>query len=114
MPKPPFNYKPTHKRITVQQGLKLSGASEIPASYSDTFVVLNEAETGMASLYFYQRQFDDSKTTEYGTTEGDLYGGAKCISRIVMSRVAIDKLLIALAENRGFNLVPRESGEDKK
>lgn len=69
----------------------------------------------MASLYFYQRHFDDSKTAEFGTTEGaELYAGAKCVSRIVMSRLAMDKLLVALAENRGFTLVPKEKREEEK
>lgn len=90
--------------------VQLVGTGEVPATYSDVFVVVNEAETGMGSLYFYQRLLAD-RGVALGHTETSataIYSPkAKCVSRIVMSQVGIDKLLGALAENRGFTITPK-------
>src|SRR5262249_25458614 len=111
MAKPPFKFRPTSVAAKVSQTVKLHGSADVPVTYSDTFVVLNEAATGMASLYFYQRQLDDRSAQIGSTVTGELYSGAKCVSRIVLSPLAIEKLLIALAENRGFDLTPKAKEE---
>jgi hypothetical protein len=109
MGKTPFQFKSTGKPAGEGANtVKLIGSSEVLATYTDTFLVLNEAATGMASIYFYQRQVDD-RTVQLGTTAtGEWYAGAKCVSRIVMAPLAVQKLLAALAENRGFTLTPQQ------
>ncbi len=118
MAKTPFKFKPTGQspsgRMSEQkEDVKILGSSDILGLYSDVFLILNEAETGMANIYFYQRQIADSRAT-FGTTQPvGLYSTARCISRIVMSKEGIDKLLGALAENRGYTLTPKPKVGDE-
>lgn len=58
MAKTPFQFKPT-KSTQGNQRVELVGTPDVVATFSDVFVVLNEAGTGMGSIYFYQRQLSD-------------------------------------------------------
>jgi hypothetical protein len=113
MAKPPFQFKPAKSSLPKggEQGVQLTGTDEAVASYSDIFVVANEAETHMASIYFYQRQLADREVF-LGRTEKGLQPKAKCLARIIMSAPGIQALLEALAQNRGFTLTP--INEEKK
>jgi len=113
MAKPPFQFKPSKPSSKGSgQEVALAGTGDVLASYSDVFVVTNEAATGMASIYFYQRQFGDREVVLGKTEEGLKAPRAKCISRIIMSSKGVGVLLEALAQNRGFTLTPIK--EEKK
>jgi|GEM_PF-6122914 len=119
MAKPPFKYKSTPPRPTSVTGVQpqdvsLAGTGDALGLYSDVFLVVNEVESGMANIFFYQRQLADRGATLGTTQTGSLYSSARCITRIVMSKDGIEKLLVALAENRGYTIIPKEkTGEDK-
>ena len=106
MAKPPFKFKPTTKPPPKEEGVNLSGTDDVFASYADVFVVVNEAETAMASIYFYQRQYADREVFLGKTEKGLQPPKARCITRIVMSAPGVGALLEALAKNRGFTLSP--------
>ena len=113
MAKPPFRYRPN--KPTPQQGeikVQTVGTEEILATYADVFVVTNEAGTGMASLYFFQRVLPDRSAVLGGTEEGIRIAKAKCVSRMVMAPEAMDKLLEALAKNRGFTITRDNAEKD--
>ncbi|MDX6447522.1 MAG: hypothetical protein QOH71_4596 [Blastocatellia bacterium] len=112
MAKPPFRYKP-NKPATSRgiDEIQTVGSEEIPATYSDVFVVTNEAGTGVASIYFYQKTLPDRTAVFGGTEEGIRIPRAKCVSRIVMSPQSTDKLLEALAKNRGFTIARIDGAE---
>lgn len=115
MGKPPFKYKPNKPKASEPQ-IQLGGSDEVSAIYSDIFVVVNEGDTGLGSIYFYQRRLAD-RSVVLGRTEtsGTLATTAKCIGRVLLSHPGIEKLLEALAENRGFTLTRKSpSGEEKK
>ncbi len=112
MAKPPFQFKQSKPSPKSDQKVALVGTSDVLASYADIFVVTNEGETGMSSIYFYQRQFSDREVV-LGETEAKFRPpNAQCISRIIMSTPAIGALLEAMAKNRGFTLTPIK--EEKK
>lgn len=113
MAKPPFQYKQTGKSIPKEGGVKLSGTDEVVAIYSDVFVVVNEGETGMASIYFYQRQYADREVFLGHTEKGLQPPKAKCISRIILSVPGAQALLEALANNRGFTVTPIKEEKEK-
>lgn len=98
------------KRAASPSEVQLVGSSEVVAMYADVFVVVNEGETGLGSLYFYQRQLSD-RNVELGeietTTGAFLAAKAKCIGRVLLSQQGVGKLLEALADNRGFTLTPK-------
>ncbi|HKR59038.1 MAG TPA: hypothetical protein VJS64_04840, partial [Pyrinomonadaceae bacterium] len=115
--KPPFKYRPAVPvggRTEESRNVTITGSADVLALYSDVFLVVNEVETGMASIFFYQRQISDRGSTMGTTHTGNLYASARCISRIVMSKDGIEKLLGALAENRGYTLTPKPKAEDSK
>jgi hypothetical protein len=112
MGKPPFQFKPSKPPSRQGQEVQLVGNADVVASYSDVFVVAHEAETGMASLYFYQRELPDRQVSLEKTEIGVAPNKARCVSRVVMSPQGIERLLTALAQNRGFTLTPIK--EEKK
>jgi len=115
MGKPPYKYKP-NKTQPRRSEVQLGGSDEVVATYSDVFVVVNEGDSGLGSIYFYQRRLAD-RNVVLGKTEtsGTLNSTAKCIGRVLLSQQGIEKLLEALAENRGFTLTRKSpSGEEKK
>lgn len=114
MAKPPFRYKPTKQaQKSGEEQVQLEGTADIDATYSDVFVVTNEAGTGMANLFFYQRLLGDREVI-LGTTDARVRAPkAKCVSRIVLSDMAIQKLLEALARNRGFTLTPSKDDQNE-
>lgn len=118
MGKPPFKFKP-NKRTKILANparLPLVGTDEVAATYADVFVLLNEQDTGLASIYFYQRRLADTDMA-LGKTEtiAVASGNAKCVGRVLLSQPGVEKLLEALADNRGFTLVRKpETKEDKK
>lgn len=114
MAKPPFQFKPSKpsSKGSGDQAVALTGTGDVLASYSDVFVVTSESETGMASIYFYQRQFGDREVVLGKTEQGLKAPRAKCISRIIMSSPGIVVLLEALAKNRGFTLTPIKEGKE--
>src|SRR5436190_20870160 len=106
MAKPAFNYKASKpNKSASRQEVELIGTSDVHALYSDTFVVVNEGDAGLGSIYFYQRMLSD-RHVALGTMETSTIAmaapKAKCIGRVLLSQVGIEKLLQALAENRGF------------
>lgn len=90
------------KHISSMEDLQLVGTDDVMALYSDVFVVAHEGDTGLGSIYFYQRQLSDRSAVLGRTEPGLTMKKAKCIGRILMSQPGIEKLLEALAENRGF------------
>jgi hypothetical protein len=104
---PPFQFKP-QKAATkgADAGVQLLGSGDVPATYSDVFVVTAEVETGMASIFFYQRLLADRTVVLGKTEERTQTTKAKCVHRIVMSSQGITALLQSLATNRGFTLTP--------
>src|SRR6266550_1104727 len=108
MGKPPFKYKPNKpatRILSSPERLPLVGTDEVQATYSDVFVILNEQDTGLASIYFYQRRLAD-RDMSLGETEliTTASGNAKCVGRVLLSQQGVEKLLEALAENRGFTV----------
>jgi len=108
MAKPPFKFKQAQAASPpVSQRVRLVDTEEIEATYSDVFVVVNEADTGLGSIYFYQRRLVDREAV-LGATDTVIVSGttatARCRARILLSQQGIEKLLEALAENRGFTL----------
>lgn len=114
MAKPPFKYK--QKLAPIRPEVELIGTGDVVAMYSDVFVVVNEADTGLGSLYFYQRQLSD-RNVALGTLETSnvsvVAAQAKCVGRVLLSQAGIEKLLQALAENRGFTLARKPEKEQK-
>lgn len=118
MGKPPFKFKPSKTATASTARVELTGTDEVPAMYSDVFVVVNEADTGLGSIYFYQRRLRDRETA-LGTTDTFTVSAtsatAKCIGRVLLSQQGVEKLLEALAENRGFTVarkpLPTEAGK---
>jgi hypothetical protein len=117
MGKPPFKFKPKKqtKILANPARLPLVGTDEVVATYADVFVLLNEQDTGLASIYFYQRRLAD-RDMALGTTETVTItsGNAKCVGRVLLSQQGVEKLLEALAENRGFTLARKPRTEDEK
>jgi hypothetical protein len=116
--KPPFQFKQDKRTKVLANPLRLPlvGTDEVVATYSDVFVILNEQDSGLASIYFYQRRLADTDM-EIGTIETRtvIKGNAKCVGRVLLSQQGVEKLIEALAENRGFTLAskPRAEGEAK-
>jgi hypothetical protein len=113
MAKPPFKYKTTQKKVLANPArLPLVGTDEVQATYSDVFVLLNEQDTGLASIYFYQRRLAD-RDMDLGKMEtiAVASGSAKCVGRVLLSQQGVEKLLEALAENRGFTLARKSPAE---
>ena len=102
-------HKPQHKATNAQTGpeMQLVGTEEVFGTFADVFVVTNETETHTASLYFYQRQLSTAGSTRLGETQTYRTLKAKCFARIILSEKGIEKLLEALADNRGFTLTPK-------
>src|SRR5260370_5111379 len=114
MAKPPFSYKPSRSSPKGdKQQVQLDGTAEVLATYSDVFVVTNEGGTGIASLYFYQRQIGDREVSLGTTDTGIRVPRAKCVSRIAMAPQAAQTLLEAFAKNRGYTLT-QETKERKQ
>ena len=115
--KPPFKFKPSRETKVLANPVRLPlvGTDEVAATYADVFVLLNEQDTGLASIYFYQRRLADSDvaigTMETGTVAK---GNAKCVGRVLLSQQGVEKLLEALAQNRGFTLVRKPRTEEEK
>jgi hypothetical protein len=112
MAKPPFKFKPN--KPTEGAKVELVGTADVNALYSDMFVVVNEGETGLGSIYFYQRSLSDRQVA-LGTIETQTLAmvapKAKCLGRVLLSQQGIEKLLQALAENRGFTLTRKVETE---
>lgn len=117
MAKQPFKFKPNKqtKALSSPGRIPLVGTDEVVATYSDIFVLLNEQDTGLASIYFYQRRLVD-RDMSLGQTETITVavGNAKCVGRVLLSQQGVEKLLEALAENRGFTLVRKQQTEEEK
>lgn len=112
---PPFRFKPAKPSPKGDiETAQLEGTAETDAIYSDVFVVTNEAATNMASLFFYQRRMSDREVVFGGTEVGLRIPKAKCVGRIVMSAVGAQKLLEAMAKNRGFTLTPLNEEKEKE
>jgi hypothetical protein len=117
MAKPPFKYRPSKPPAGgSDQRLPLSGSDEVPAVYTDLFVVVNEGEAGLGSIYFYQRRLLD-REVGLGTTDTIRVSGATakaiCVGRVILSQQGIEKLMEALAENRGFTVTRKVTSEEK-
>jgi len=116
MGKPPFQFKPNKTKVVPNRGrLPLVGTEDVAATYADIFVMLNEQDTGLASIYFYQRRLADMDIAT-GETETLTIGSgsAKCVGRLLLSQRGVEKLLEALAENRGFTVVRKTQTEEEK
>ena len=118
MAKPPFKFKPNKPNKPAERAdVELVGTGDVGAMYSDTFVVVNEGDTGLGSIYFYQRVLAD-RNVALGSMETISVSmakpKAKCITRILLSQNGIEKLLQALADNRGFTLARKTSTETKE
>jgi hypothetical protein len=92
--------------------LQLSGAEEMPATYSDVFVVATEKDTNMSNLFFFQSQVPITALQSYGTVQMAGRQHAKCVAHLILTERAMDILFKSLADNRGIKL-PSQSEEQE-
>lgn len=89
--------------------INLVGMDDVSATYTDIFLVITEEKTQMSEIYFFQSQIP--VPTEAGTIRMGTRTKAKCVGRIVLNPVAMDKLFEALRENRAAS---KSQTEEKK
>jgi len=83
----------------------------VPATYTDTFILVSERETSISHLYFFQSQLGLTNM-EVGTAQVGANTKAKCVAHLVLSEKAIEALFKGLADNRGVKL--NTKAEDHK
>lgn len=94
--------------------LQLMGADELLATYSDVFLVINERETNMSNLFFFQSQTPIPAFTDYGTMQVSGRGKAKCVAHLIFTEKGMEALLKSLAENRGYTLQKNSEAQEQQ
>jgi hypothetical protein len=97
---------------TPKESFELTGAEDVPATYTDIFAVATEAETGMSTIYFFQRHPDAQIFSGSQGTVEDATRKGRCVARMLLSSKGVDALLQALAQNQGFTLTPNVGGQE--
>lgn len=94
------------EKADLEGQLDYIGVGDVQALYADAFLVVGAGEA--FSILFFQNQIPDIQRGVVGSTGQIQTKTTKCIARLVLSPNGFDKLLEAMAGNRGFTLQPRK------
>jgi len=101
-------------RLQASKALKFVGTEAVLGLFADAYIVTHTSDKSH-SLFFFQSQLPPIAGTE-GITQTGQVGPTtqKCVARIGMSEPTFDRLLKAMAENRGATISFPEQKETKE